>query len=155
PMQLFPGRDAFTALLNRMRPGAEIKLELDRKETKKTETIKVTLGSLTDFVPDALPEPATLKKALQRPTLIPPEPPQGKADTPGQPKDKDRMPPKEKPEQAPEITDTKEPSAGPEKKPTKVAVGLVKRNTATRENEYWLYIPENYDPNISHALVVW
>jgi serine protease Do len=34
-------------------------------------------------------------------------------------------------------------------------VGLLKRSTAAGDHEYWLYIPENYDPNVSHALVVW
>jgi poly(3-hydroxybutyrate) depolymerase len=34
-------------------------------------------------------------------------------------------------------------------------VGLLKRSTAAGDHDYWLYIPENYDPNVSHALVVW
>jgi S1-C subfamily serine protease/predicted esterase len=34
-------------------------------------------------------------------------------------------------------------------------VGLLKRSTAAGDHEYWLYVPENYDPNVSHALVVW
>jgi serine protease Do len=39
--------------------------------------------------------------------------------------------------------------------PKKSDVGLLKRSTAAGDHEYWLYIPENYDPNVSHALVVW
>jgi S1-C subfamily serine protease/predicted esterase len=34
-------------------------------------------------------------------------------------------------------------------------LGLLKRSTAAGDHEYWMYIPENYDPNVSHALVVW
>jgi serine protease Do len=49
------------------------------------------------------------------------------------------------------------PPKEPEKKdvPKKPDVGLLKRSTAAGDHEYWLYIPENYDPNVSHALVVW
>ena len=39
--------------------------------------------------------------------------------------------------------------------PKKSDVGLLKRSTAAGDHEYWLYVPENYDPNVSHALVVW
>lgn len=37
----------------------------------------------------------------------------------------------------------------------KIETGLVKRTTATGENKYWVYVPENYSPDVSHALVLW
>jgi poly(3-hydroxybutyrate) depolymerase len=36
----------------------------------------------------------------------------------------------------------------------KVETGLVTRKTVTG-NSYWIYVPEGYDPNIAHAVVVW
>lgn len=37
----------------------------------------------------------------------------------------------------------------------KVDKGLIKRKTATGENEFWVFVPDNYDPNVSSALVVY
>jgi S1-C subfamily serine protease/predicted esterase len=39
--------------------------------------------------------------------------------------------------------------------PKRPDVGLLKHSTAAGDHEYWVYVPENYDPNVSHALVVW
>jgi serine protease Do len=54
-------------------------------------------------------------------------------------------PKKEAPKEEP-----KKPEA--KKKP---ATGLLKRTNAGRDHEYWLLVPEDYDPNIAYALVVW
>ena len=48
----------------------------------------------------------------------------------------------------------KQPGAEPEKR-KQVKTGLNKRTTLTGERKYWVYVPENYDPNISYALLVW
>ena len=32
--------------------------------------------------------------------------------------------------------------------------GLLKRTTVTGEHKYWLFVPENYNPNVSQALLV-
>jgi S1-C subfamily serine protease/predicted esterase len=37
----------------------------------------------------------------------------------------------------------------------KPETGLIKRTNAAQDHQYWVYVPENYDPNISHALVIW
>jgi serine protease Do len=37
----------------------------------------------------------------------------------------------------------------------KIATGLLKRTTAARDHSYWIYVPENYDPNVAHGVVVW
>ncbi len=39
-----------------------------------------------------------------------------------------------------------------EKKPE---TGLLKRTTAAGDHTYWVYVPENYDPNLAHSLVIW
>lgn len=39
--------------------------------------------------------------------------------------------------------------------PKKVETGMIKRSNAARDHEYWIYVPENYDPNIAHAVVIW
>ena len=48
-----------------------------------------------------------------------------------------------------------------DKKPTrkdddkKPETGLLKRTTAAADHNYWVYVPEDYDPNVAYALVVW
>ncbi len=39
-------------------------------------------------------------------------------------------------------------------KKEKAPTGLLNRVTAAG-HKYWIYVPENYDPNISHAVVAW
>jgi poly(3-hydroxybutyrate) depolymerase len=72
-------------------------------------------------VPEKLPEPATLKKALEPRKVVGNQPPPAK-----QPRD--------------------------DKKPE---TGTLKRTNASRGHEYWVYVPEDYDPNISYGLVLW
>lgn len=127
--QAFSGRDQLAGFLNGQSPGADVQLEVTRKEGNKTETVTVKLAALTDAVPEKLPQPASVKKALEpRKTVAPPKP-MPKADEPKKEEKKE------------------------EKK--KAETGLLKRTDAARDHEYWVYVPENYDPNIAHALVVW
>ena len=37
----------------------------------------------------------------------------------------------------------------------KAATGLLKRTTAAADHTYYIYVPENYDPNIAYSLVIW
>jgi S1-C subfamily serine protease/predicted esterase len=46
------------------------------------------------------------------------------------------------------------PTDKPAPKP-KVETGLLQRLNEALGREYWLYVPDNYDPNISHGLIVW
>src|SRR5262249_10148563 len=62
-MQAVAGRDQLLALLEPAPPGLEIKVELTRKEGKKTETLTVKLGEMPDTVPAALPERSSAEKA--------------------------------------------------------------------------------------------
>jgi S1-C subfamily serine protease len=41
------------------------------------------------------------------------------------------------------------------KKEAKVDTGLVNRTSAAGDHTYWIYVPKDYDPKISYALVVW
>ncbi len=131
PLQPFTGaksgRDAFFDFLNTQSPGTEIKLEVVCKD-KKTETISVTLDKLPGLGTgplDGLPPKELPEVASHKKALAPLE----------------TNNPNIKP---PKIDPVKE----------KPATGLVKR-TSTDGNKFWIYVPENYDPNTAHALVVW
>jgi S1-C subfamily serine protease/predicted esterase len=134
PMQPFAGRDQLTARLNTLQPGTEVKLEVSRKADKKIDTLTLTLAQLPDTVPDKLPEPATLMRALEAPKTPKGPLPKGK--------DLKKDEPKEK-------KDVQKPDG-------KGQTGLFKRSNAGGDHDYWVYASEKgYDRNISHALVVW
>jgi len=122
----FSGRDELTVQLNRLVPGIEVKMEVRRKGVKdKLDTLSAKLAALPATVPAELPEPATLKKAL-----APRKPAPGP-----------------KPPAPPPM-----PKKDAKKKPE---TGFLQRTNAARDHEYWMYVPDDYDPNISYALVVW
>ncbi|HLJ96595.1 MAG TPA: PDZ domain-containing protein [Gemmataceae bacterium] len=150
PMTSFSGRDELTTILNHLLPGMEIKLEVHRKESQKTETIKLTLGVLSDVLPDKLPRQATRGQALAKrkeapaagaDRLRPGAPPRARGLRKDEPKKDDK-----KAEEKPEVKKEEE------KKPE---TGLLKRSTQAGDHEYWAYVPEDYDSNIAHALVIW
>jgi poly(3-hydroxybutyrate) depolymerase len=37
----------------------------------------------------------------------------------------------------------------------KSQTGFRKRTTAAGDHTYWIFVPENYDPNVAHGLVIW
>lgn len=133
----FSGRDAFIAILDSFAPGTEIKLELKRKDGK-AENVKAKLAAMSDDVPEMLPEGDTVKRALEprkQVQAIRPTDANTKKD--------------EKPDDKKEKKDEKKE----EKKPPEV--GLLERTTPAKDHQYWVYVPKNYDPNVSHALIVW
>src|SRR5262249_16208631 len=112
PPRPFVGRDALTQLLGRLNPTMELKLEVARKETKKTETIKVALGTPADAVPDSLPEPATHRKALSVPSPGSQSIEMAKPDTPPAPpaprrRDNPKAKAKTEPKEAPKVAEKK------------------------------------------------
>jgi S1-C subfamily serine protease/predicted esterase len=147
PPQPFSGRDELTEILNHLTPGTEIRLEVIRKEGMKTDTVKLTLAVLADDLPDKIPQPATRKKA-QEPRKSRPRPPvvAARPDQPTPPKKPVPVKPMKKEEEKKETR--------PEEK-KKAETGLLKRTTEARDHEYWVYVPDDYDPNIAYALVVW
>ncbi|MGH7224029.1 MAG: PDZ domain-containing protein, partial [Gemmataceae bacterium] len=132
PVRLQPiaGRDQFLDMMESAIPGLELSFEVKRGEGKKTETLKIKLAEAPETVPtkNQLPEKASVKKALTKPKGVGPQRPR---------------PPK------------KEDKKAPKKDDKKAEVGFLKRTTAAADHTYWLYVPENYDPNIAHAVLVW
>jgi serine protease Do len=132
PLRLQPiaGRDALMDKIDSAVPGLELSFEVKRGENKKTETLKIKLDTVPDMVPSKtqLPEKASVKKALTRPKGVGPQPP-------GAPKKEEKKEPKKDDKQA--------------------ETGFLKRTTAAADHTYWIYVPENYDPNIAHAVLVW
>lgn len=140
-LQPFSGRDELTDLLNQIPPGTELKLQVQRKETGKIETVTLRLGVLSQAIPDRLPQPSSRKQAL--------EPRKQVARGPLAPilKDAEQRQPLEK---------KKEPD--PEKKRgvlPRVETGRLHRIDASGQRRYLLQVPKNYDPNVAHALVLW
>jgi S1-C subfamily serine protease/predicted esterase len=129
----FAGRDDLVTKMGRLLPGSEVKVEVRRPEVKDLLTLTLRLNVLPDTIPDNLPQPATLKKALEAPKM--------------KPKPMGPMPPKEDKKE-----EKKDEKKDPMKKPE---TGLIKRSNAAGDHEYWLYVPEDYDPNVAYALVVW
>lgn len=144
-LQAFSGRDELMNLLSGMTPGTEVTVEFQRKGAKEAQKATVKLGDMPDAVPAGLPAPSSLKKALEpRKTVAPkPAPP--------------RLVPPKKDEPKKEEAKKDEPKKEEAKKepPKKAETGLLARSNAARDHRYWVYVPESYDPNIAHALVVW
>jgi S1-C subfamily serine protease/predicted esterase len=130
----FSGRDELMALLNNQLPGNEVRVEVKRGEAKDLLNLTLRLGVMPDAIPDVLPEPATHQKALEV---------RKKVKTDAKP-----MPPKKDDKKDEKKEDKKEEKKPPEN-------GLLKRTNAAGDHQYWIYVPDNYDPNIAHALVVW
>jgi S1-C subfamily serine protease/predicted esterase len=128
-MQPVVARDALLALLDAAPPGVEIKVEVKRKAGGKTETLTATLAVAPDVVPATLPERASAKLALVKPGTKPPAP--KKDDKKNKKDEKD------------------------EKDEKKFPTGFLKKTTAAADHTYWIFVPDNYDPNIAHAVVIW
>jgi predicted esterase len=125
------GRDELLDLLNTVPPDTEIQLEVLRDGGKKTDVVKVKLGALPGTSranPDAVPErlPA---KATKGKALDPLQTPDGKG------------------------TEVKMDL------PKNPETGFFKRTTAggdiKKDWKYWVFVHEDYDPKVAHALVVW
>jgi predicted esterase len=121
----FSGRDELRAILESALVGSEIKLEVQRKADDKTETVKLRLSAMPAAIPDSLPPNATARRALE---------PRKHTARP-QAKNEDKP--------APKLEEKK------------VETGYHERSTPAKDHSYWIYVPANYDPNVSHALVIW
>jgi S1-C subfamily serine protease/dienelactone hydrolase len=155
----FAGNTGLEAILNGTAPGMEIKVDVRRKGADKNETLTVKLAALTDDVPDRLPEPASLKKALEPKKKVPAEVAEAKKATPDEPPAEKKAPPrrpakKEAPKEEPKKEEPKKEVKDDDEE-KKVETGFQKRSNASHDHEYWLYVPENYDRNVAHAVVVW
>jgi predicted esterase len=137
----FAGRDQFMELMQFFRSGQSVELEVKKKDGGKTETVEAVLGQFPDEIVDALPkEDSTKKQALVAPKPVGPVP------GPGPKKDaKKDDGKKEEPKKEEKKDDKEKPKTGLQKIE---GVGAAQR-------KFWVYIPDNYDPNISYGLIVW
>ncbi len=134
-----PSRVALQEFLSGQAIASDLKMEVVRKGGGKTETVSATLDALPGSTaksdwkfPDAFPQPATLKKAR--------EPLEA-----GMAKGVKGFEPKKDPAE-------KEPA---KQEAGKIETGLMQRNTPDGEHKYYVYLDDDYDPNVSHGVVVW
>src|SRR5262245_35634192 len=121
------GRNELFDLLNAVSPGTELEIEVLRKDGKKTDKVKAIL----DNMPGA---------------------------TPG----KDEALPEKMPSMASlqkaleplEVANAKPPKIDMTERP-KPDTGLMKRTTGSGDHQYYVFVHEDYDPNIAHAMLVW
>jgi serine protease Do len=124
--QPIAGRDQLLDIFEGAAPGTELSFEIKRATGKKTETLKIKLSEVPEMVPTKTQLP---EKSSVKKALT---------------KSKSAGP------QA-----KKEEKKEPKKDDKKAETGFLKRTTAAADHTYWIYVPENYDPNIAHAVLVW
>jgi S1-C subfamily serine protease len=121
------GRDELFDILAGVIPGTTLKLEVQRKGGAKAETLTVTLADMpgTSRTQDDTVPAKLPEKATVKKALTPPE--------------------------------TSDPNVKPPKidPPKKPETGLLKRTTASGEHKYWVYVPDDYDANVSYGVVLW
>jgi S1-C subfamily serine protease len=137
-------RTALLAALQRVTPGTEVKVEVKRKDGGKVETVTAKLTPVPDEVPEKLPLPSSAGKALEGQ----PKP----KDAPKEPFPKDPFPPENV---RADLQDEKKDAKKDEKEKPKVETGYMTRTNEALGREYWVLVPDNYDPNVSHGLIVW
>ncbi len=131
------GRAMLARMVGGLPAGTEVKVELKRKDSGKTETLTLKLGPQPADVPEKLPLPSSAGKALARPKGEPGGGPAPKAVGP-------------KNEEKPDEETKKDGDKKGEEE-----TGLLKRAHEANGREYWVYVPENYDKNVAHGLIVW
>jgi S1-C subfamily serine protease/predicted esterase len=146
-----PNRAALLTFIHRLNPGADVKVEVKRKDGGKVETVTAKLVAASDALPDKLPLPSSAGKALEaQPKAKGPENPFPK---------KDLFPPKKGKAPLGDVraaagADDKKEEPKEKEKP-KVETGYMTRTNQALGREYWVFVPDNYDPNVSHGLIVW
>lgn len=137
-VELVGGRVQLAQLVARTPPNGELEFELKRKDGGKTEKIKIKMGIVPDEdLPEALPLPSSAERALDKPKGA-------------------KTPPKTKDEPKADESKKDEPKKDEDKKDDKEPeLGLLKRKNAVLGREYWVYVPLNYKPSISHGVIIW
>ena len=108
---------------------------MTRKDGGKTETVEAVLGQFSDDIPTELPKESTKEKALVAPKPVGPMPPPMKGGVPKkeEPKKEEKKDNKEKPK-----------------------TGLQKiEGVGATQRKFWVFVPDTYDPNVSHGLICW
>jgi predicted esterase len=137
--QKISGRTHLAALLGMLVPGSEVRLSVKKKGKEHPEDISLQTASPPDDIPDELLEAASRGQALHA------QP----ASQSGKPENKDKTNSEQ------EKTNSRKGKQQKAKASTTAETGLLRRSNTAGDQEYWLFVPENYDPNISHALVIW
>lgn len=123
------GRNQFFDWLNTLYPGAEVKLEVKKKGADKANLVTVTLSNLPGSLPGIA---ATIPEKLPEVASI---------------------------KKALEPLESNNPNVKPpkvaEQNPAKPETGFMEKNTPDGEHKYWLYVHEDYDPQVAHAVLVW
>jgi S1-C subfamily serine protease/predicted esterase len=167
----FQGRQGLAQVVLQHQPGATMELQVKRKDSGKVDTVKATLGAVPDDLPEGLPLPSSVEKALEKPKVPdgakPGKPKEKEVDPkidpkkPGKipvPDDKKQIPvPDKKDEKKPDDKkdEKKTDDKKDEKKEKEVETGLIKLTNPTLGREYWVYVPTTYKPGISHGVILW
>ncbi|WP_020472854.1 PDZ domain-containing protein [Zavarzinella formosa] len=136
----FAGRDQFLTAIQNFPVNSTVSIEVKRKGGGKTETLDVTLGKTPEEVIAELPEESTKKLAMTPVKAVGPLP---KKDEPKKEEAKKEEPKKEE----------KKEEAKKDEKP-KTGLHKMTGEGGTGRN-YWVFVPDTYDKNISHGLIVW
>lgn len=137
-------RDTLMGAMNNLTPGTDVKIEVKRKEGGKVETVTAKVIAVPADLPEKLPLPSSLEKALE---TVP-----KKKDL------KDPFPMGASEEDINYCGDDKkdEPKKDePKKEKPKVETGFMKRTNEGLGREYWVFVPDNYDANKSYGVIVW
>ena len=140
-------REALMTAMQRLTPGTEIKIEVKRKEGGKVETVTTKVIATPADLPEKLPVPSSAGKAGEG---------DPKKDIKKDPKDPFKMSVAE--DDFSSCGDDKKEEPKTELKPetkSKVETGFMKRSNAALGREYWVFVPDNYDPKKSYGVVVW
>lgn len=129
------GRDDLLARLAALRPGQSIKVNVKRKSNGKAETLTLQATTFNPVLAEGELPPASAKQALKPRPALPRVP--GMPGMPMGPRPSATAPKQAKPE-------------GPAP-----AKGFFEIKDAALGRSSWVYVPENYDPNISHGLLIW
>src|SRR5205085_476522 len=133
-----------SSILARLSPASEIQIELKRKDGGKVETVSAKLGTVPDTLPEKLPQPSSLGGAGEKPK----EEKKDEKKPPGAGREADVF-------RAVVLQEKKEePKKDADEKKEKVETGLLKRTNEALGREYWVFVPDNYDPKVSHGLIV-
>ncbi|HYV38797.1 MAG TPA: PDZ domain-containing protein [Gemmataceae bacterium] len=122
------GRDELADFLNTLAPGSEIVLAVNGQDGKDKGAITLKLNAMPGSSPgseDIVPA-KLLALASAKKALAPLE--------------------------------TNDPNAKPPKVDQdgkKAEIGMLKRTNAGGDRKYWIYVPKDYNPQISYAVVVW
>lgn len=163
PLQPVANRNALLALMQRLPPNTEVRIEVRRKDGDKTETLTARLIAAPADLPERLPLPSTLEKALESPPKADPLPKGGQI-VPLPPKE---VPPQKNLNNPGDSAASERPVALlaiPQDEPKKdkddpprpkVETGFLRRANEALGREYWVFVPDNYNPNRSYGVLIW